>query len=259
MSELTITLVQQDIFWENPTANRAQLEEQLHDLDSCGDLILLPEAFTTGFSVKNVSEHAETMNLHTHKWMKQIAAQMNAAIGGSFFVKEDKNIFNRFVLVHPDGSTEHYDKKHLFRMGEEAESLSSGGNRLIFRLKGWRICPLICYDLRFPVWSRNKDLAYDLLVYVANWPSQRQEVWDTLLKARALENQAYVAGVNRVGKDGENIEYIGGSTLIDFKGKVQLQLGDKEGISQITLKKSELDNFREKFPVYLDFDGFTLN
>lgn len=258
MSDLTVTLVQQDIFWENPTANRSQLEEQLHDLDDCGDLILLPETFTTGFSVNKAQKLAETMNLHTHKWMKQIAAQMNAAVGGSLLIKENKSIINRFLLVHPDGTTEHYDKKHLFRMGDEAATCAPGSSRLVFTFKGWRICPLICYDLRFPVWAQNTGLAYDLLVYVANWPSPRQEVWNTLLKARAMENQAYVAGVNRVGKDGMDISYKGGSQVIDFKGKVISHAGEKEIISQVKLSKNNLEQFREKFPVHLDFDQFDL-
>lgn len=257
MSLLKLTIIQPDTIWENPGANRAQLEETIHDLEDYGDLILLPEMFTTGFSI-NAEKHAEPMNFTTHKWMKQIAAHTKASIGGSFMVKEKGNYFNRFLLVNPEGESQHYDKRHLFRMSEEKDVFTQGKERIIMKVKDWKICPLICYDLRFPVWSRNTGLAYDLLIYCACWPAQRDFVWQTLLRARALENQCFVAGINRVGADGMGINYLGNSQVISAKGESLLKADSEEGIFQIVLDKGVLQDFQNKFPVHLDADAYEL-
>lgn len=258
MSILKLTLIQPDIVWENPGANRAILEETIHELEDYGDLILLPEMFTTGFTT-NVLKLSEPMNFTTHKWLKQIAAHTNAHIGGSFIVKEGKEYFNRFLLVAPDGESQQYDKRHLFRMSEEKDVFTSGKKRIIMKVKDWNICPLICYDLRFPVWSRNTGLAYDLLIYSACWPASRDFVWQSLLTARALENQCFVAGINRVGEDGMGINYIGNSQVVSAKGVSILKAGAKVGVFQMVINKQELKDFQNKFPVYLDADKYHLD
>lgn len=257
MNKLALTIIQPNTIWENPSANRADLEEKIHDLDDYGDLILLPEMFTTGFS-SNVKALAEPMNFTTHKWMKQIAAHTQASIGGSLIIKEGELYYNRFLLVSPDGSTQQYDKKHLFRMSEEREMFTAGTQRQIMTIKGWKVCPLICYDLRFPVWARNYELAYDLLIYSACWPAPRAAVWNTLLSARALENQAFVAGINRVGKDGTGISYLGQSQVVSAKGEQLFRSNETESVFQVILDKEEQNSFREKFPVHLDADEFKL-
>ena len=212
-----ITLLQTALHWQNPVANRAMLEETLFTLPEPTDLIVLPEMFTTGFTM-NAAALAEPMNLTTFKWLKQMARQTNAAITGSYVVQENGQFYNRLIWMEPDGQFAHYDKRHLFRMADEEKTYTAGTLRLIRTWRGWRICPLICYDLRFPVWSRSRQIAphqldYDLLLYVANWPAPRQLAWDTLLQARAIENLSYVAGVNRVGQDGNQHTYLGGSAL----------------------------------------------
>lgn len=255
--ELKVALVQTDLHWENPTANLAMLEEKIAALEASVDLIVLPEMFTTGFTM-NPATVAEPMNLTTFKWMRQMAAQTDAVVVGSFVAKEGQKYFNRLLWMQPDGTYDYYDKRHLFRMAKEHESYTGGTQRIIKALKGWRICPLICYDLRFPVWSRNVNLEYDLLLYVANWPSVRRQVWNTLLQARAIENLSYVIGVNRVGEDANAIPYSGDSALIDFKGEVVFRKTDEEGIYVYTLQKEPLMAFRERFPAYLDADEFVI-
>lgn len=285
MQDLSVTIIQTNLFWENPTANLASLEEKIAQIVLPTDLIILPEMFNTGFTM-NVKAVAEPMNLTTFRWMKQQAKQTRAVITGSFIVKEGEQFFNRLIWMRPDGSFETYDKRHLFRMGEEDKTFTAGTKRLIVELKGWRICPLICYDLRFPVWSRNferkergraekkntnlenartlhhiphtSNLNYDLLIYVANWPEVRSKVWDTLLQARAIENQSYCIGVNRVGMDGMNLVYSGNSAVIDFKGSQLFYQNDAEIIKNYTLNKLELENFRNKFPAHLDADEFEI-
>ena len=257
MQDLRITLIQTDLYWENTIANLAMLEEKIHTLESPTDLIVLPEMFNSGFS-QNVKETAEPMNLTTHRWMKQMAAQTDAVVTGSFAVKEGDKFVNRLLWVEPDGTTAFYDKRHLYRMGFENEHFTVGSEKLIRNWRGWNICPLICYGLRFPIWSRNVNLEYDLLFYVASWPSQRNYVWNTLLAARALENLSYVAGVNRIGVDGNDIEHVGSTALYDFKGMPQNPPNSEESILQFTLSKSELNRFREKFPAHLDADEFEI-
>ena len=284
MKDLSVTIIQTNLFWENPTANLANLEEKMAQIPSPTDLIILPEMFTTGFTM-NAKSVAEPMNFTTFKWLKQQAKRTQAVITGSFIVKEGEHFFNRLIWMRPDGSFETYDKRHLFRMGEEDKTFTAGTKRLIVELNGWRICPLICYDLRFPVWSRNIKsasyklqvvsetsklnsneqllatydlLSYDLIIYVANWPSVRSQVWDTLLQARAIENQSYCIGVNRVGIDGMNLEYSGNSTVIDFKGNQLFYQKEDEVVNSQILSKKELEDFRAKFPAYLDADDFEI-
>lgn len=266
MQNLSVTLIQTNLFWENPTANLANLEEKMAQISLPTDLIILPEMFNTGFTM-NVKAVAEPMNFTTFKWMKQQAKRTQAVITGSFIVKEGEQYFNRLIWMRPDGSYESYDKRHLFRMGGEHNSFAGGSERLIVELKGWRICPLICYDLRFPVWSRNifskiknqkPEIQYDLLIYVANWPAIRSQVWDTLLQARAIENQSFCIGVNRVGSDGMELNYTGNSAVIDFKGNSIFYQKSSEIIKSQILNKKELDDFRAKFPAYLDADDFEI-
>lgn len=257
MQNLSVTLIQTNLYWENSTANLAMLEEKIAQITEPTDLIILPEMFNTGFTM-NVEKVAEPMNFFVMKWMKQQAAQSKAVITGSFIVKENEQYFNRLIWMRPDGSYEKYDKRHLFRMGGEHHSFTGGSEKIIVELKGWKICPLICYDLRFPVWSRNVNQAYDLLIYVANWPAVRSIVWDTLLKARAIENQAFVVGVNRVGTDGMDLLYSGNSTIIDFKGNPIFYQRDYEVVETYLLNKKNLESFREQFPAYLDADTFEI-
>ncbi|MFA7471633.1 MAG: amidohydrolase [Spirosomataceae bacterium] len=255
---LRVTLVQTDIYWEDIPANLAHLEEKLAQLTGQTDLIILPEMFSTGFTMtpENV---AEPLNLVTTRWMRQMALGTNAMILGSYVAREGTHFYNRLLAVYPDGTYVYYDKRHLFRMGGENEVYTPGKERVTLEWRGFKIRPYICYDLRFPVWSRNKiDSPYDLLVYVANWPSSRDVVWETLLRARAIENLAYVAGANRIGIDGNNVTYIGNSQIIDFKGQPLGKLTDKDEILTIALSKAALENFRTKFPAHLDADPFEI-
>lgn len=255
--DLKVALVQTDLYWENTTANLASLEEKIATITELVDIIVLPEMFSTGFTM-NPASVAEPMNLTTTKWMQQVAAQTGAVVMGSFVAKEGTNYFNRLLWVEPNGTYDFYDKRHLFRMAREQESYTGGTKRIIKEWKGWKICPLICYDLRFPVWSRNVALDYDLLVYVANWPAIRSHVWNTLLQARAIENLSYVVGVNRVGNDGNGIPHTGDSAVIDFKGEVLERKSIEEGILIHTLQREALTTFRDKFPAFLDADEFLL-
>ncbi|WP_093825352.1 nitrilase family protein [Spirosoma endophyticum] len=277
---LRITLLQSNLFWHDSVANRAMLEEKLFNLPEPTDLIVLPEMFTTGFTMA-AQAVAEPMNLTTFRWIRQMAAQTGAIVTGSYVVKENGHFFNRLIWMQPDGQFDTYDKRHLFRMAGEDAIYTAGTRRLVKEWKGWRICPLICYDLRFPVWSRNNasldsnpgqvtkepnqssSFDYDLLLYVANWPAARRNAWNVLLQARAIENLSYVVGVNRVGEDGNRDGgpghlYTGDSTVIDFKGDVLFRHSDTEIIHQQTLSLDELRAFREKFPANLDADSFTL-
>lgn len=257
MSDLKITLIQTELHWQDPVANRSMIEEKLWSVGESTDLIILPEMFTTGFTM-DATKFAEPMNLHTTKWLRQVAEQHKAVVTGSFIVKEGSSFFNRLVWMQPDGALDFYDKRHLFRMAKEDESYTGGARKIIKNIKGWNICPLICYDLRFPVWSRNMNLEYDLLIYVANWPQVRNVAWKTLLKARAIENISYVAGVNRVGKDGNAIYYSGDSAVINFKGEKMIEITDLEQVSTVSLSRNDLLEFRKKFPANLDADNFSI-
>ena len=263
MQDLNITLIQTHLHWQNVGANLAMLEEKLWQIDGRTDLIVLPEMFNTGFSMET-KKLAEPMNFTTLKWMKQMAAQMKAVITGSFIVKENDQYYNRLVWMQPNGEFSMYDKRHLFRMANEHDYFSPGRERLIVDLQGWKICPMICYDLRFPVWSRNLagqkagSMDFDVLVYVANWPAARVNAWDTLLQARAMENLCYTVGVNRIMEDGNGIAYNGHSQVNTPKGERPCFLEDGEVIKSISLSHNALSKFREKFPAYLDADQFKL-
>lgn len=255
MENLKIAAIQTELFWEDITANLANLEEKLALIEGQPDLILLPEMFNTGFTM-NVGKVAEPMNFTTFKWLKQMAARSNAVVAGSVIICENGKNYNRLIWMEPNGNFDVYDKRHLFRMGGENEFYTAGKKRIIKEIKGWKICPLICYDLRFPVWSRNVANEYDLLIYVANWPKPRAHVWSNLLVARALENQSYVFGLNRVGADGMGLEYSGDSAVLDYKGNMLSTLSNDEGILITELSKTALVDFRNKFPAYLDADEF---
>ncbi len=254
---LDIALVQTDLYWESPTANLAMLEEKIAAITQSIDLIVLPEMFTTGFTM-NPEQWAEPMNFTTFKWLKLMAAQTGAVVTGSYAVKENGQHFNRLVWMQPNGEFDCYDKRHLFRMGGEDKVYTAGSHKIIKTIKNWKICPLICYDLRFPVWSRNVDLEYDLLINVANWPAVRSQTWDVLLQARAIENQCYVVGVNRTGHDGNGLAHNGNSAVIDFKGEVLFKENDTQLVHCQSLDKDSLDLFRQNFPAYLDADSFVI-
>lgn len=254
---LNIAVFQLDLVWENPEANRAKIDELLQDINANTDIVFLPEMFTTGFSM-NVSKLAETMDGETVQWMKKRSSEHQLAVCGSLIIQENGQFYNRSVFVEPSGEIHFYNKRHLFTMGDEESHFQKGTERLIVPYKGWRICPLICYDLRFPVWSRNRN-EYDLLVYSANWPNARNEVWNTLLKARAIENQCYVVGVNRVGSDGSEIDYSGYSQVLNPKGELLAKsLSNAEEVLIASLSFQEMVDFRTKFPVLNDSDDFSL-
>ncbi len=260
---LHITFIQSELHWEDIGANLAAFEERITRIEGETDVILLPEMFNTGFSM-NAKKLAEPMNFTTMRWMKQMAAQRQAVVAGSYIVKENGRYFNRFFWVEPSGRYDFYDKRHLFRMGDEHLIYTPGQKTTVAEWKGWKIMPLICYDLRFPVWSRNTvdektgALKYDLLLYVANWPAPRTQVWDTLLKARALENQCFVIGVNRIGSDGMGIDYTGHSMVVDYKGQLMNELSGREQIVTAGLDLEALSAFREKFPAWRDADRFDI-
>ena len=232
MQKLTVSIIQANLVWEDVDTNLKAFTKKIQSIEST-DLIVLPETFSTSFSM-NSETLAEPMNGKTMSWMAEIAQNKNAVVAGSAILKENNQIFNRFIWMRPNGSFEKYDKRHLFRMGNEHNHFTAGKERLIVELKGWKICPQICYDLRFPVWSRNKKQEYDLLLYVANWPEVRTAAWEKLLYARAIENQCYVAAVNRIGVDGEGVNCIGNSMFIDPKGELIWKAADAKEESSTT-------------------------
>ena len=251
---LKTTYIQYSIAWENAAENISFLTEVI-TREAPANLYVLPETFTTGFSIKK--EMAETMDGPTVVWMQKMAHEKGVAIMGSLIIKEGLHIFNRMVLVTPDKKIQTYDKLHLFNYGDEGKCFTSGKTSVIFEYLGWKIKPIICYDLRFPVAIRNVD-NYDLLICVANWPKARMEAWDTLLKARAIENQCYVLGVNRVGIDGNGLEYPGHSNVYDPLGKGLGHYSEKETIASFSLDKKNIDKVREKFPFLKDMDSFKI-
>ena len=253
---LRVSLVQFEIAWEDPLANCALLEEKLQHLANQTDVVVLPEMFSTGFSMND--QGAEIGHGPVIKWLKLMANRLNALVVGSIKCKENNQYFNRFVAVDPEGKILSNDKKHLFRMGGEDQFYTAGNEKRIISYKNWNIAAFVCYDLRFPVWSRNVDLAYDLAIYVANWPAARAHAWNTLLRARAIENLAYVVGVNRIGRDGNEIQYQGDSALISYLGNDLLNLSNEDSIKTYSISKHELIEFRAKFPTDLDADHFTL-
>lgn len=259
--EIRIALVQTDLHWEDKTANLAMLEEKIWSLKGDVDLIILPEMFPTGFSME-AGKLAEPMNLTVCKWMKQLASQTQATITGSAIISEGGKFFNRLLWVNPKGLIEQYDKRHLFRMAKEDETFSSGKKLPVFTLNGWNFCPQVCYDLRFPVWSRNGwdegNAGYDIIFYIASWPATRISAWDTLLPARAIENLSYSIGVNRVGKDGNGILYNGHSAAYDFKGEQIADLAEYQEIKIVSFSAAPLEEYRTKFPAWKDSDSFKI-
>lgn len=270
--KLHISLLQTDLHWEHPSANLEMFDEKIFNTGET-DIIVLPEMFTTGFTM-NAYSLAENNESQVIDWMKIMASKKRSVITGSIIVEENGKYFNRLFWVEPSGKIYSYDKRHLFRMADEDKVYTAGKSRLIVEYKGWRICPLICYDLRFPVWSRNKNLsidenhvetkstdkiAFDLLIYVANWPGIRSKPWKALLEARSMENQCFVAGVNRVGEDGKGIPYSGDSMIFDFKGEILS--GTKPGevsLVETALSLNELKDFRQKFPAWMDADDYDI-
>ena len=262
MQDLSIALIQTDLHWEQTDANLDMIEETIRGINAKVDIILLPEMFTTGFSM-NAEKLAEPPGGRTFRWMRQMANVKDAAIAGSYILKEQSNFYNRLYFVCPDGSATYYDKRHLFTLAREDKVYIPGNEKKIIEFKGWRIMPLICYDLRFPVWSRSEKSTeqtyqYDLLIYVANWPDARIEAWNALLKARAIENIAYAAGLNRTGIDGYPKEYPGHSAVYRYDGK-QLAFSDKkEDILLVNLSSESQLQFRKRFDFQNDADSFRL-
>ena len=269
MQDLRISLVQGATRWHDPAGNRAYYGRLIAPLRGATDLVLLPETFTSGFS-NDAIDNAETMDGPTVEWMKEQAQRLDAVMTGSVQLRTDAGagapgVFNRMLWVTPDGDVRHYDKRHLFRYAREHERYAAGRDRLVVEWKGWRINPLVCYDLRFPVFARNRydverkgALDFDLQLYVANWPSARAYAWKTLLRARAIENLCFVAGLNRVGTDGNGLHYSGDSAVIDFLGHPLSECSDEEVVVTTTLPAAELIAHRERFPAMLDGDAFTL-
>ncbi|MBL0713787.1 MAG: amidohydrolase [Desulfosarcina sp.] len=255
MSHLKVTLVQANLAWEDPDANRAYFDNVLASAEGAADLVVLPEMFTTGFTM-NAGPLAESMRGPTLGWMTEMARRLAADVTGSVIIREDGRLYNRLLWVKPDGQFYAYDKRHLFRMSGEHKVYAAGRELLTVTIKGWRVRPFICYDLRFPVWCRNRNNAYDLAIYVANWPSARALHWRALLKARAIENQCCVVGVNRVGTDGNGLAYRGDSTVIDPQGAVLYHCEDREDIFTTTLSHHDLEACREAFPVWKDADTY---
>ena len=255
--KLKIALIQADLVWENPQENRTRFENKINNISNAVDVIVLPEMFTTGFTM-NAAKLAETMEGNTVLWMQKIAKEKNAAILGSIIIKENTRFYNRLLFVFPEGKIEIYDKRHTFTLAGEDKVFSAGKNNIIISYKGWKICPLICYDLRFPVWSRNTN-NYDLLIYVASWPTPRITAWDTLLKARAIENMSYTIGVNRVGKDANEYLYSGHSAGYDCLGNELCKSELKEEVLIITLDKESQQKTRERFGFLDDKDAFTIH
>ena len=254
---IKIALIQPDIIWEDPEANKKSCAGMFRDLKDAVDVILLPELFTTGFTMRT-RELSEPMGGPTMEWMAEQSDRFQCHLAGSIIIEEEGRYYNRLIWMKPGNVCEYYDKRHLFRMSGEHEHYGQGNRTMIIDVKGFRVKPLVCYDLRFPVWSRNRQ-DYDILVYLANWPAPRRDVWLTLLKARALENQAYLIGVNRVGRDGMDIQYRGDTMALNAKGQTIASLGtDKVGALTVSLSLDELVTFREKFPVWKDADSFTM-
>ncbi len=256
MENLKIALIQADLAWENIEKNLQYFDEKIDAINAEIDLIILPEMFSTGFSM-NAENLAEAPNGKTLAWMKQMASKTEAAVTGSIIIKENGNFYNRLYFVFPDASFKQYDKRHTFTLAKEDETYSAGNERLLVEYKGWKICPLICYDLRFPVWARNTE-DYDLLIYVANWPRTRILAWDVLLQARAIENMAYCAGINRTGLDGNNYEYTGHTNVYDVLGAPMLEISEAEFTKIVTLNKEKLQETRSKLKFLQDRDTFTL-
>jgi predicted amidohydrolase len=275
MAPLTITTLQTNLIWENKNANLQLLTKKINSLQEKTEIVILPEMFTTGFSMQP-KLFAETMEGETIQWMKEVSSANKIILTGSLIIEEEGKYYNRLIWMLPNGENGYYDKRHLFGLAEEDKHYTAGNKRLIASVKGWKINLQICYDLRFPVWARNRITTieksigeenhsahdtrpeFDVLIYVANWPERRSHAWKTLLCARAIENQCYVIGVNRIGMDGNNISHSGNSLVIDPLGEVLYHMADEEDIFTITLQKEWLNEVRNKFPFWKDADDFNL-
>lgn len=272
MQDLNITIIQSELHWESIDKNLEMFSKKIGAISELSDLIVLPEMFSTGFTM-NAKKLSERMDGKTMQWMAQQAKEKKCVITGSIIVEEDNKYFNRLIWMKPDETYEVYNKRHLFRMANEQNYYTAGDKRIVVDLKGWKICTLVCYDLRFPVWSRNRQLAvdnkkntvgkdglppvYDVLIYVANWPERRNHPWKTLLLARALENQCYVVGVNRVGDDGNKVYHSGDSAIINPKAEIISKTKEKEESTEtVKISYKELEDFRKAFPVAMDADDF---
>jgi len=259
--DLVVSVIQQSLVWQNPEENRQRFGELIRSQCAASDLVVLPEMFTAGFSM-NSRLVAETVQGDTLDWMRSLASEMDVVITGSYAVVGDKDSqslpLNRLVWMRPDGHYDIYDKRHLFRMAGEHQRYQAGEKRLLVELKGWRICPMICYDLRFPVWCRNQN-DYDLLVFVANWPAARAYHWSQLLKARAIENLSSVVGVNRIGEDANGHLYSGDSVILDAEGRALVEPLSEAGVFSATLSAATQQQYREHFPAFLDADDFVLS
>lgn len=262
MDKLKLIGLQYDIIWEDPVANRKKIDQLLAKRSEAVDIIVLPEMFCTGFTM-NPQRFGEQIEGNTYHWMEKLAQDKNALVMGSTIIRENGHFFNRFLAVSPDGLIGEYDKRHLFRLSNEDMHYKPGKEWVVLEYKGWHICPQVCYDLRFPVWSRNRvwddeKPSYDLLVYVANWPEARIHHWDALLKARAIENQVYTVGINRVGRDGNNLNYTGSSVILNPLGDLIESAGSGENLIQAELDPEMLHHVRNKFPFWQDADEFDL-
>ncbi|KHJ36851.1 2-oxoglutaramate amidase [Pedobacter glucosidilyticus] len=257
MEQLKVTLLQAYLFWENAAKNLQNISLKLSDIRERTDLIVLPEMFNTGFTM-NAVENAEKMDGKTVNWMRDTARKFNAVVTGSLIIEENGNFYNRMVWMRPDASYETYDKKHLFGLGEEDKTYTAGDKQVIVELKGWKIRLAICYDLRFPVWLRNHQLQYDLLLVVANWPEKRAHHWRMLIPARAVENQSFIIALNRVGYDGKQIYYSGDTTCLSPAGDVIYYKRDEEDLYTFTINKAEVERVRTEMPFLKDADDFNL-
>lgn len=256
MQPLKTALVQTSLHWEDKQANFKMLDEKLSGITTGPDIVVLPEMFSTGFSMQP-EKFAEKIDGEAVSWMQKKASQLNAVITGSLIIEENGAYYNRLIWLQPDGSMSWYDKRHLFSMAGEEKVYFPGQEKLVVEWKGWKICPLICYDLRFPVWIRNKE-CYDLLIFVANWPERRVQHWRKLLAARAIENECFVAGVNRVGEDGNNIYHSGSSMAINPMGEILLEAVHTETIATVTLNPEEITKMRRYMPFLKDMDDFKI-
>ncbi len=256
MQDLDVALIQADLVWHDPAANRRLFGHHLEHLTGV-DLVVLPEMFTTGFTMA-AADHREAMDGPTVAWMRDQSERYDVALAGSLIIEDKGDFFNRLIVTHSDGSLHWYDKRHLFRMAQEDAVYTAGTERVIVPVGAWRVALQVCYDLRFPVFSRNRS-DYDLLLYVANWPAARRTAWNILLRARAMENSSYCAGVNRVGTDGMGVSYQGESAIIDYVGEVLASAGEQPGVARASLSAARLARFRSKFPVHLDADPFRID
>jgi len=257
MSHLKVVLVQTELAWEDPTANRNRFDDLLSAMDSASDLVVLPEMFTTGFTMAG-PHLAEPMDGPSVEWMRNKAAQLKVHLTGSLIIEETGAVYNRLLWATPDGELCYYDKRHLFRMSGEHRVYGAGVRHLTVTIGAWRVRPFICYDLRFPVWTRSVAQDYDVALFVANWPAARAAHWKALLKARAIENQTYVVGVNRVGRDGNGYAYAGDSMLLDPGGEIRFHAADRELVQMVDLDRTLLEEYRRQFPAWRDADSWSL-